>query len=75
LSGGGTVVASATSLLACPFAGHQRSVHTTTYRAKTGQASQSFATVSLFNRAERGSGKSADRPAGERDRLQCTGCG
>jgi hypothetical protein len=47
LSGGGTVVASATSLLACPFAGHHCSVHTTTYRTKTGQAGESFGTVSL----------------------------
>ena len=66
LPGGTTVVASATTLLACPFAGHQRSVHTTTYRTKTGQACQSFGTVSLCNRATSGSGKSADRPAGER---------
>ena len=66
LSTGGTVVASATSLLACPFAGHHCSVHTTTHRTKTGQAGESFGTVSLFNRAVPGSGKSADRPAGER---------
>ena len=47
LSTGGTVVASATSLLACPFAGHHCSVHTTMYRTKTGQAGESFGTVSL----------------------------
>jgi hypothetical protein len=67
---GVTVVASATSLLACPFAGHQCSVHTTTHRPKTGQAGESFATVSLSNRAVSGSGKSPTvRPGSDRRRV------